>query len=428
MTVDAEKAVIGAALQSPDIAVDVAATLSAESFTDPLCRAAWSAISGLVDGNDPVDVVTVATRIATTGKGILASPGIPLLEMTRDVVPAHAGYYAEIVAEAWHRRTAVQSGRRLLQRLEQAENVNDALEAHRAELDTIADPAAGAVAAEQVVGRVLDVAENGPGDAVVRTPWSELNRIVKMRPGNLVIVGARPSVGKSVVCSEVAAFNALGRRSSVLFSLEMTTAEVGTRIVSSRSRVPHETISEGKLTDDEWAHVTKVSGDLAEMPLHIDDDPSTSIAKIRGHVRRHKTDLIVVDYLQLMNGPKSESRQNDVAAISKGLKAIAKEADAVVIAASQLNRGVEGRHSKVPTLSDLRESGQIEQDADIVLLLHRDDMYERESARAGEIDVIIAKNRSGSMATVTLGFDGKRARIVQLATEYQRSYLGGSDD
>jgi replicative DNA helicase len=192
------------------------------------------------------------------------------------------------------------------------------------------------------------------------------------------------------------------------------------RLLSAEARVPLQTMRTGQMNDDDWARLARRMSEVADAPLFIDDSPNMSMMEIRAKCRRLKqrSDLkfVIIDYLQLMSSPKRvENRQQEVSEMSRSLKLLAKEIEVPVIALSQLNRGPEQRTDKKPMLSDLRESGSIEQDADVVILLHREDAYERESPRAGEADLIVAKHRNGPTATVTVAFQGHYSRFVDMA-------------
>jgi replicative DNA helicase len=208
---------------------------------------------------------------------------------------------------------------------------------------------------------------------------------------------------------------------SVIFSLEMSRSEITMRLLSAEAKVALNHMRSGHMSDEDWARLARRMGEVADAPLYIDDSPNLTMMEIRAKARRlrQRNDLrlVVVDYLQLMtSGKRVESRQQEVSEFSRSLKLLAKELEVPVIAISQLNRGPEQRQDKRPMLSDLRESGAIEQDADMVLLLHREDAYERESPRAGEADLILAKHRNGPTSTVTVAFQGHYSRFVDMAT------------
>jgi replicative DNA helicase len=207
---------------------------------------------------------------------------------------------------------------------------------------------------------------------------------------------------------------------TVVFSLEMGRNEITMRLLSAEARVPMHIMRTGQMSDEDWGRLAKRMSEVADAPLFIDDSPNMSLMEIRAKCRRlkqrHDLKLVIIDYLQLMSSPKrTESRQQEVSEMSRSLKLLAKELQVPVVALSQLNRGPEQRQDKKPMLSDLRESGSIEQDADVVILLHREDAYERESPRAGEADLIIAKHRNGPTATVTVAFQGHYSRFVDMA-------------
>jgi replicative DNA helicase len=206
----------------------------------------------------------------------------------------------------------------------------------------------------------------------------------------------------------------------VLFSLEMGRNEITMRLLSAEARVPLQTMRTGQMNDDDWARLARRMSEVADAPLFIDDSPNMSLMEIRAKCRRlkqrHDLRFVIVDYLQLMSSPRRvENRQQEVSDMSRSLKLLAKELDVPVVALSQLNRGPEQRTDKKPLLSDLRESGSIEQDSDVVILLHREDAYEKESPRAGEADLIVAKHRNGPTATVTVAFQGHYSRFVDMA-------------
>jgi replicative DNA helicase len=207
---------------------------------------------------------------------------------------------------------------------------------------------------------------------------------------------------------------------TVLFSLEMGRNEITMRLLSAEARVPLQTMRTGQMNDDDWARLARRMSEVADAPLFIDDSPNMSMMEIRAKCRRlkqrHDLKFVIVDYLQLMSSPKRvENRQQEVSELSRSLKLLAKELELPVVALSQLNRGSEQRTDKRPMLSDLRESGSIEQDSDVVILLHREDQYEKESPRAGEADLIVAKHRNGPTATVTVAFQGHYSRFVDMA-------------
>ncbi len=227
-------------------------------------------------------------------------------------------------------------------------------------------------------------------------------------------------MGKSTFAIDIARSAAIRNNATTcVFSLEMGRNEITMRLLAAEARIHLQKLRNGSLGDDDWQKLANTMGKISEAPLFIDDSPNMSLMEIRAKCRRlkqrHDLKLVVIDYLQLMSsGKRVESRQQEVSEFSRALKLLAKELEVPVIALSQLNRGPEQRTDKKPAMSDLRESGSIEQDADMVILLHREDAYEKESPRAGEADVIVAKHRNGPTDTITVAFQGHYSRFVDM--------------
>jgi replicative DNA helicase len=256
----------------------------------------------------------------------------------------------------------------------------------------------------------------------VPTGFTDLDSLTNgLHPGQLIVVAARPGLGKSTLALDLARAASIKHSlTSVIFSLEMTRTEITMRLLAAEARVGLHHMRTGSLGDDDWTKLARKMSEVSSAPLFIDDSPNMTMMEIRAKCRRLKQrqdlKLVVVDYLQLMtSGKRVESRQQEVAEFSRALKLLAKELEVPVVALSQLNRGPEQRTDKKPMLADLRESGSIEQDSDLVLLLHREDAYERESPRAGEADFIVAKHRNGPTATITVAFQGHYSRFVDMA-------------
>ncbi len=230
------------------------------------------------------------------------------------------------------------------------------------------------------------------------------------QPGNLIIIAARPSMGKSALVTNIAENAAIDHNQPVaLFSLEMSETELAQRFVASQARIKGDELRKGRVAEHKWPKILEASQKLARSPLFIDDSSDVGLLEIRAKARRlhqqHGLGLVIIDYLQLMRADgRVENRVEQIGQMSRGLKILARELEVPVIALSQLNRGVEQRHDKRPVLSDLRESGSIEQDADLVAFIYRDEYYDRESEREGEADIIIAKHRNGAIGDVVLTF------------------------
>ncbi len=262
----------------------------------------------------------------------------------------------------------------------------------------------------------------GEGMVGVPTGFAELDRLTNgLHPGQMIVLAARPAIGKSTLALDIARSASIKHGlTSVIFSLEMSRNEITMRMLSAEARVPLQNMRKGQMRDEDWQKLAATMGKISSAPLFIDDSPNMSLMEIRAKCRRlkqrHDLKLVIIDYLQLMSsGKRVESRQQEVSEFSRALKLLAKELEVPVIAISQLNRGAEQRTDKKPMLSDLRESGAIEQDADVVILLHREDAYERESPRAGEADLIVAKHRNGPTDTIVVAFQGQYARFVDMA-------------
>jgi replicative DNA helicase len=256
----------------------------------------------------------------------------------------------------------------------------------------------------------------------VPTGFADLDSLTNgLHAGQMVVIAARPAIGKSTLALDLARSAAIKHDlPTVIFSLEMSRNEITMRLLSAESRVSLHSMRTGQMGEEDWATLARRMSEVVDAPLYIDDSPNMSMMEIRAKCRRLKQrqglKLVIIDYLQLMSSPKRvENRQQEVSEMSRSLKLLAKEIDVPVVALSQLNRGPEQRNDKKPLLSDLRESGSIEQDSDMVILLHREDAYERESPRAGEADLIVAKHRNGPTATVTVAFQGHYSRFVDMA-------------
>lgn len=278
--------------------------------------------------------------------------------------------------------------------------------------------------------REIDANSNRPdGVYGVPTDFIELDELTGgLHGGQMIVIAARPGVGKSTLALDIARSAAIHHHmATVFFSLEMSRTELAMRILSAEGKISMGRLKKGDLDTEGWTNLATLQGRIDSAPLFIDDSPNMTLMEIRAKCRRLKQrndlKLVVLDYLQLMSsGKKVESRQQEVSEFSRSLKLLAKELDVPVIALSQLNRGSEQRTDKRPMVSDLRESGSIEQDADMVILLHREDMYNPDSDRVGEADMIIAKHRGGPTRTIPLAFSGKYSRFNNMANEAPPQY------
>ncbi|MFD8534305.1 replicative DNA helicase [Streptosporangium canum] len=429
--IEAEQSVLGGLLIGAAHRIDdVAAIVRPGDFYRPAHQVIYEVILTLHNQGEAVDAVTVPAELAQRGE-IGRVGGLGYLHTLTAVVPtaANVTFYARLVKEQARLRTLVEVGTRVAQYGYSGDPDDiEALigQAHQDLIDQNPDEG-DAPALESIIPGIVDWMEKGDTDSRVPLPYQDLNDCLGgLKPGQLVIVGARPAVGKSVVALDIARFAALKHGVPVyLASLEMDKHELGLRLVAAEGRINLKRLQDRELTDEEWTSFARVTARLADVPhLVIDDTPNVTIDRLRAELRkmaRRATGparLVVVDYLQLMRSPNGgrkgpENRQVEVAELSRGLKLLAREFNVPVVVLSQLNRGVEQRADKRPTISDLRESGSLEQDADIVILLHRDD--DPMSGRPGELDLIVGKNRNGPVRTVSVAFQGHFARAVNMA-------------
>ena len=428
----AEQSVLGGMLLSKDAIADVLEKLRPADFYRPNHRQIYDVILDLFGQGEPADAVTVAAELDR--RGILRRVGgAPYLHTLIATVPtaANAGYYAGIVAEKAVLRRLVEAGTRVVQYgYAGADGADDAEVVDRAQAeiyDVTEDRSANdMVALEDLLQPTMDeidAIQSGGNQAIgVPTGFAELDEVTTgLHGGQMIIVAARPGHGKSTLALDfMRSCSIKHAMPSVIFSLEMSKSEIVMRLLSAEARIKLADMRSGRMSDDDWTRMARRMGEISDAPLFIDDSPNLTMMEIRAKARRlkQKTDLrlIVVDYLQLMtSGKRVESRQAEVAEFSRSLKLMAKELDVPVIAISQLNRGPEQRTDKMPQLSDLRETGQLEQDGDMVILINRPDAYDRDSPRAGEADLILAKHRNGPTRTCTVASTLHMASFRDLA-------------
>jgi replicative DNA helicase len=417
---------------SKDAIADVVEVLRGLDFYRPAHEAIYEAIIDLYGRGEPADAVTVSDEL--TKRGEINRVGGPayLHELIQSVpTAANAGYYAEIVAERAVLRRLVGAGTKIVQLgYGQDGEVEDLVNQAQAEVYAVAErrTAEDYVPLSQVMEGAMDEIEaaghRGGGITGVPTGFYELDELTHgLHPGQMIVIAARPAVGKSTFALDFARSAAIKHKmATVFFSLEMGRNEIAMRLMSAEASIQLQDLRRGTLRDEQWSKIASVLGPLNESPLFIDDSPNMSLMEIRAKCRRlkqqHDLKLVVLDYLQLMSsGKKVESRQQEVSEFSRALKLLAKELQVPVIALSQLNRGSEQRQDKRPMVSDLRESGSIEQDADMVILLHREDVYNKESPRAGEADILVAKHRNGPTKDIVVAFQGHYSRFANMAAD-----------
>ena len=433
----AEQSVLGGMLLSKDAIADVVESLRASDFYKPAHETIYEAILSLYGHGSPADVITVADELKKRGE-LTRVGGASYIHTLIASVPtaANAQYYAEIVKEHAIMRRLIEAGTKIAQLGYANETEVDTLvDQAQAEIYAVTDGNAKedyvsfSEALEETINEI-DANSNRPdGVYGVPTDFIEFDELTGgLHGGQMIVIAARPGVGKSTLALDIARSASIHHQmTTVFFSLEMSRTELAMRILSADGKISMGRLKKGDLDTEGWTNLATLQGRIDSAPLFIDDSPNMTLMEIRAKCRRLKQrndlKLVVLDYLQLMSsGKKVESRQQEVSEFSRSLKLLAKELDVPVIALSQLNRGSEQRTDKRPMVSDLRESGSIEQDADMVILLHREDMYNPESDRVGEADMIIAKHRGGPTRTIPLAFSGKYSRFNNMANDAPPQY------
>ncbi len=389
-------------------------------------REIFTAISTLIAGNKPADVITVYEQLQNNGKAE-GCGGLKYLNDLAQSVPSAANLrrYAEIVRERAILRKLISASDEIATNAfnPQGRAVSQILDEAEGKIFKIGEEGSrnkqGFIGIDklvvQLIDRVNELAENGAEEVTgVRTGFYDLDRMTAgLQKGDLIILAARPSMGKTAFALNIAEAVAVQEGLPVLvFSMEMGASQLALRMVGSLGRIDQQHLRTGALRDDEWGRLTEAVDKLGKAQIYIDETPALNPAELRARSRRMARQfgslgLIVIDYLQLMSGTNSSSGENratEISEISRGLKALAKELQCPVIALSQLNRSVETRTDKRPMMSDLRESGAIEQDADVITFIYRDDYYNKESKEPGVAEIIIGKQRNGPVGTVKLTF------------------------
>ncbi|MFI6871174.1 replicative DNA helicase [Nocardia sp. NPDC050406] len=428
----AEQSVLGGMLLSKDAIADVIEVIRPGDFYRPAHQAVYDAILDLYGRGEPADPVTVSATLDRRGE-LKRIGGPPYLVTLTQTVPtaANAGYYAEIVAEKAILRRLVEAGTRIVQygyAGADGQDVAEVVDRAQAELYDVTERRSSEdfMPLEEILQPTMDeldsIASRGGISLGVPTGFTELDELTNgLHPGQMIIVAARPGVGKSTLGMDFMRSCSIKHGlASVIFSLEMSRTEIVMRLLSAEAKIKLGDMRSGRMSDDDWTKLARRMSEISEAPLFVDDSPNLTMMEIRAKARRlkqrHDLRLVVVDYLQLMtSGKKVESRQQEVSEFSRSLKLLAKELEVPVIAISQLNRGPEQRTDKRPMVSDLRESGSLEQDADMVILLHRPDAFERDDPRGGEADLIVGKHRNGPTATITVAHQLHLSRFVDMA-------------
>jgi replicative DNA helicase len=436
-SIEAEEAVLGAILLEPQMIDQAVLNIQSSACFSPANRKIYAAMLEIVGEEKPIDLMILVDRLETKG-WLDQVGGVSYLTNLAQFVPtaANIGHYIEIINEKNTQRQLIEAAKDISQSAFDTEDATQTLLAAQSKLETLA----GGVSSQKLprkIGEILrecyeDIEHNyvnrdGTGITGIPSGYDDLDQITGgFQRSDSIIVAARPSVGKTAFALNISrnAAKETGRTVAI-FSLEMSEKQLGNRMISAESCINASRIRSGHLAGDDWEQLTVAIGLLDGYPIVIDDTPGITVLEIRAKCRKLAKEcdlgMVVIDYLQLIETLHRNgiNRQQEITEISRALKKLAKELDIPVIALSQLSRAVEQRQDKRPMLSDLRESGSIEQDADIVAFLYRDDYYDKESEKKNIIEIIIAKQRNGPVGTVDLGFMKNYNKFVNLDRSHQ---------
>lgn len=428
--IDAEQSVLGAMLLEREAIFRVTEFLKPEDFYRESHRIIYQVILELAEGNNPVDLITVTDLLRDKGE-LDKVGGITYVATLANLVPtaANAEYYARIVEEKALTRALISVTARISSRgyegSESAEELLDEAERSILELGQRRSTSTFTPLREILVSTLenLENAYNNRGKITgVPTGFIELDRMTNgFQKGDLIILAARPSMGKTALGILIGQYAGVKHQVPVaIFSLEMSKEQLVQRMLCSEAMVDAHKVRTGNLSDEDWGKLSEAARYLSRAPIYLDDTGAATIREIRSKTRRLKAErglgIIIIDYLQLMSGGRRiENRQQEIADISRKLKGLAKELGVPVLALSQLSRAVESRTDKHPMMSDLRESGSIEQDADVVMFIYRDEYYNPESEKKGIAEIVIAKQRNGPVGSIELGFFKEFTKFVNLA-------------
>ena len=427
---EAEQAVLGSLLIDRDAIIRVASYLNGTDFYQPSNGDVYGAIIDLYNRREPTDVVTLTDELARRSK-LDHIGGIAYLTSLLSVVPTavHIEYYARIVERTATLRRLIDAGSKVVSVGYRSDvDTDEALdEAERAIFEVSQSRSTGdfqtiATVIDRFFDTISELQEHRGKIVGVPTGYVDLDRLTGgLQRSDLIILAARPSVGKTALALGMAYGAAIQHKRTVgLFSLEMSADQLVQRLLSTETGVDSHRLRLGQIDDGEWDRISRAFGKLSEANVFIDDSAALSVMDVRTKARRlqaeHGVDLIVIDYLQLMSSKRTDNRVQEISEISRGLKQLARELNVPVIALSQLSRAVETRSDHRPMLSDLRESGSIEQDADVVMLIYREEIYDPNTEKKGIAEVHVAKHRNGPVGTISLRFFDRTARFADLET------------
>ena len=432
--VEAEQAVLGAMLLSHDAVIVAMEKLQSQDFYRDVHRIIFEAMEHLHRENKEIDVITLPDELKRMKKlddvgGLEYVLNLPNLVGSA----ANIEYYANIVAEKALARNLISTCTELTTEAYDGQKETEALldDAERrilqlSDTKNRGDFASVGAVVEVTLDKITKLYENKAGLTGLPTGFRDLDRMTSgLQPSDLILVAARPSMGKTAFTLNIAQNVGVRQHKTVaFFSLEMSQEQLVQRLLCQIAHIDSQKLRTGQLnSDEEWTRLTDACDKLYESPIYIDDTPGISVAEMRSKARRlkseHGLDLIIVDYLQRMQGRNAESRQQEISEISRSLKALARELKVPLIALSQLSRSVESRQDKRPMLSDLRESGALEQDADIVSFLYREDYYDKETENQHITEVILAKHRNGPVGSVKLYFKNEFTLFLNLDTQHE---------
>lgn len=428
---DAETSLLGAILISEDTITEVSDIVAADDFYDKRHRIIYAAMIRLYEKHRPIDLLTLSEGLQARSELEQVGGSTYLTELTNAVPSAaHASQYAEIIQQKATRRRLIKAAEEIAELgFDENEETQELLERAETELFAVSDKNVkqNLVSIEQVLNESFDRLDELAKDKTkmrgVPSGYRDVDaKLAGFQRSDLIILAARPSMGKTTLALNFAHNIATQQKQSVLvFSLEMSKEQLVDRMLAEEAGIDAWNIRTGNLTDDDFERLGTAMGVLSEAPIYIDDTPGISVLEMRTKARReahqHPLGLIIVDYLQLMSGggkSGGDNRVQEISEISRGLKMIARELNVPVIALSQLSRSVESRTDKRPQLSDLRESGSIEQDADVVMFVYREDYYNPDTDRKHITDLLIRKHRNGAIGTVELYFHPERVRFMSI--------------
>ncbi|MEN8233458.1 MAG: replicative DNA helicase [Actinomycetota bacterium] len=417
-SIEAEESVLGAVLLSADAANIALEKLHAEDFYRPAHQQVFEVVQTLFDANEPIDAVTVSEGLRRDGT-LERVGGVGFLTRLIDTVPttSNVDYYAGIVEEHALRRRLMRVGGAIGGiATEMKEPISDVLDRAEQEVFQVAERRVGEGLApiDPLLGPAIEKAEElqrlGSEVTGLPTGFRDLDRkLAGLHPTNLIIIAARPGMGKTSLALNIAQNVAQGGEPVAIFSLEMSREEIVSRMLCSAGRIDSQRLRTGRLSEADFTKLSNAASTLYKKPIYVDDSPGLTVTEIRAKSRRLRRrpglGLVVVDYLQLMHGTSGENRQQEIAVISRSLKNLARELEVPIIALSQLNRSLESREDKRPRLGDLRESGAIEQDSDVVLFIYRDEAYNPDKVESkGVAELMIAKHRQGAVGRIPMTF------------------------